>query len=250
MLSFCTKPAPTFTCAADTSLTNCCEQTLVLLFVPCCLKHCMVAAPISCAWTFHMPCRGNSPTQCIAISPYSTSTYFYRYCWHKFNKLLWTNILLFVPQLFHILYSTPYSAGTYLYMCCWHKFDKLCWANSDPVVCSTVVSNTTQLHTRPAYAGLTICCEQSLIQLFIAQLFHTLYGGSSPVLCMDISSDSTIIATGAADKNVKLWGLDFGDLKKSLFAHDDRWVRTCILFFFFLTFPQDAFVFSSVEIES
>lgn len=27
--------------------------------------------------------------------------------------------------------------------------------------------------------------------------------------------------TGSADRNVKLWGLDFGDCHKSLFAHDD-----------------------------
>lgn len=38
---------------------------------------------------------------------------------------------------------------------------------------------------------------------------------------MDISSDSTLIATGAADRNVKLWGMDFGDCHKSIFAHDD-----------------------------
>jgi U3 small nucleolar RNA-associated protein 12 len=38
---------------------------------------------------------------------------------------------------------------------------------------------------------------------------------------MDISSDSTLIATGSADRNVKIWGLDFGDCHRSLFAHDD-----------------------------
>lgn len=38
---------------------------------------------------------------------------------------------------------------------------------------------------------------------------------------MDISSDSTLIATGSADRNVKIWGLDFGDCHKSIFAHDD-----------------------------
>lgn len=42
-----------------------------------------------------------------------------------------------------------------------------------------------------------------------------------PVLCMDISFDSKLIATGSADKNIKIWGLDFGDCHKSLFAHDD-----------------------------
>lgn len=42
-----------------------------------------------------------------------------------------------------------------------------------------------------------------------------------PILCTDISSDSTLIITGSADRNVKIWGLDFGDCHKSLFAHDD-----------------------------
>lgn len=38
---------------------------------------------------------------------------------------------------------------------------------------------------------------------------------------MDISSDNTLIATASADKNIKLWGLDFGDCHKSLFAHQE-----------------------------
>lgn len=38
---------------------------------------------------------------------------------------------------------------------------------------------------------------------------------------MDISDDSKLIATCSADKNVKIWGLDFGDCHKSIFAHDE-----------------------------
>lgn len=38
---------------------------------------------------------------------------------------------------------------------------------------------------------------------------------------MDISSDSALLVSGSADKNVKLWGLDFGDCHKSIFAHQD-----------------------------
>jgi len=49
----------------------------------------------------------------------------------------------------------------------------------------------------------------------------SLYGHKLPVLCMDISSDSTLIATGSADRNIKIWGLDFGDCHKSIFAHDN-----------------------------
>ena len=53
------------------------------------------------------------------------------------------------------------------------------------------------------------------------KFFLSLYGHKLPVVAMDISSDSTLIATGSADRNVKLWGLDFGDCHKSMFAHDD-----------------------------
>jgi U3 small nucleolar RNA-associated protein 12 len=42
-----------------------------------------------------------------------------------------------------------------------------------------------------------------------------------PVLSMDISDDSKLIVTCSADKNVKVWGLDFGDCHKSIFAHDE-----------------------------
>lgn len=50
----------------------------------------------------------------------------------------------------------------------------------------------------------------------------SLYGHKLPVLCMDISSDGDLIITGSADKNLRIWGLDFGDCHKSIFAHDDR----------------------------
>jgi U3 small nucleolar RNA-associated protein 12 len=41
------------------------------------------------------------------------------------------------------------------------------------------------------------------------------------VLSLDISSDSKLIVTCSADKNVKIWGMDFGDCHRSIFAHDD-----------------------------
>jgi WD40 repeat protein len=44
---------------------------------------------------------------------------------------------------------------------------------------------------------------------------------------MDVSDDGTLLATGSADKTVKLWGLDFGDCHRSLLAHTDSvMVRT------------------------
>ncbi|KAH9114418.1 hypothetical protein AeMF1_011499 [Aphanomyces euteiches] len=53
------------------------------------------------------------------------------------------------------------------------------------------------------------------------KFFLSLYGHKLPVMSMDIASDDTLLVTASADKNVKLWGLDFGDCHKSIFAHDD-----------------------------
>jgi U3 small nucleolar RNA-associated protein 12 len=51
--------------------------------------------------------------------------------------------------------------------------------------------------------------------------FVDLYGHKLPALTLDISTDSTLLVSGSADKNLKIWGLDFGDCHKSLFAHQD-----------------------------
>ena len=41
------------------------------------------------------------------------------------------------------------------------------------------------------------------------------------MLSLSISDDNKLIVTGSADKNIKIWGLDFGDCHKSFFAHAD-----------------------------
>ena len=53
------------------------------------------------------------------------------------------------------------------------------------------------------------------------KLFLNLYGHKLPVLNMDISFDSKLIVTCSADKNVRVWGLDFGDCHKAFFGHQD-----------------------------
>lgn len=63
------------------------------------------------------------------------------------------------------------------------------------------------------------------------KFFISLYGHKLPVLCMDISSDGDLIVTGSADKDLKIWGLDFGDCHKSIFAHAKR----CFSLFLFWT---------------
>lgn len=51
--------------------------------------------------------------------------------------------------------------------------------------------------------------------------FFTLLIEQLPALTLDVSEDEQLLVSGSADKNVKVWGLDFGDCHRSLFAHDD-----------------------------
>jgi len=53
------------------------------------------------------------------------------------------------------------------------------------------------------------------------KFFLQLYGHKLPVTCMDVADDNTMLATGSHDKTIKLWGLDFGDCRRSLLAHSD-----------------------------
>lgn len=71
---------------------------------------------------------------------------------------------------------------------------------------------------------LAISLLDNTVKVFFVdslKLFLNLYGHKLPVLNLDISYDSKLIVTCSADKNVRLWGLDFGDCHKALFAHQD-----------------------------
>ena len=71
---------------------------------------------------------------------------------------------------------------------------------------------------------LAVALLDNTIKVFFVdslKLFLNLYGHKLPVLNMDISYDSKLIVTCSADKNVRLWGLDFGDCHKAFFAHQD-----------------------------
>ena len=71
---------------------------------------------------------------------------------------------------------------------------------------------------------LAVALLDNTVKVFFVdtlKLFLNLYGHKLPVLSMDISFDSKLIVTSSADKNVRLWGLDFGDCHKAFFAHDD-----------------------------
>ena len=48
------------------------------------------------------------------------------------------------------------------------------------------------------------------------KFYLSLYGHSLPVTTLDFSPDSKFLITGSADKSVRIWGMDFGDCRRSL----------------------------------
>ena len=90
---------------------------------------------------------------------------------------------------------------------------------------------------------IAVSLLDSTVKVFFTdslKFFLSLYGHKLPVLSMDVSSDSTLLVTGSADKNIKIWGLDFGDCHKSLFAHADSVMQVAFV-------PNTHYVFSVGE---
>lgn len=71
---------------------------------------------------------------------------------------------------------------------------------------------------------LALSLLDNTVKVFYAdslKFFLSLYGHKLPVLSLDISIDSKLCVTVSADKNIKIWGLDYGDCHKSIFGHQD-----------------------------
>ena len=87
-----------------------------------------------------------------------------------------------------------------------------------------VADDILSLRFSPDSQLLALSLLDNTVKVFFVdslKLFLNLYGHKLPVLSMDISYDSKLIVTCSADKNVRLWGLDFGDCHKAFFAHQD-----------------------------
>jgi U3 small nucleolar RNA-associated protein 12 len=90
---------------------------------------------------------------------------------------------------------------------------------SDDVMCVRFSHSTD-----PMKRLLFVASLDSTIKVFFddtLKFFLNLYGHKLPVLAFDSSFDDTILASGGADKSIKIWGLDFGDTHRSLYGHED-----------------------------
>lgn len=94
---------------------------------------------------------------------------------------------------------------------------------SDDVLC---------LKFSPDAKYLAVALLDHTVKVFFTdslKLYLNLYGHKLPVVDMDISYDSKLIVTGSADKNIKIWGLDFGDCHRTLFKHQDTILRVAFI---------------------
>ena len=67
------------------------------------------------------------------------------------------------------------------------------------------------------------------------KFYLSLYGHKLPVLALDVSSDGTLVVSGSSDKNVKIWGTDFGDCHKFVISML-IFIYIFLLFLFLLSF--------------
>ena len=90
---------------------------------------------------------------------------------------------------------------------------------SDDVMCVRFSHSTD-----PTKRLIFVASLDSTIKVFFddsLKFFLSLYGHKLPVLAFDCSDDDTILASGGADKSIKIWGLDFGDTHRTLYGHED-----------------------------
>jgi U3 small nucleolar RNA-associated protein 12 len=90
---------------------------------------------------------------------------------------------------------------------------------SDDVMCVRFSHSTD-----PAKRLVFVASLDSTIKVFFddsLKFFLSLYGHKLPVLAFDSSDDDTILASGGADKSIKIFGLDFGDTHRTLYGHED-----------------------------
>ncbi|OEH75672.1 WD-40 repeat-containing protein [Cyclospora cayetanensis] len=57
----------------------------------------------------------------------------------------------------------------------------------------------------------------------------SLYGHKLPVTSVAVSSSGALLASGSVDKSLKIWGLDFGDIRKSFRAHEETVTKVAFL---------------------
>ena len=59
-------------------------------------------------------------------------------------------------------------------------------------------------------------------------MLENLWGGKGLFFFVTHPQDGALLVSGSSDKNLRIWGLDFGDCHKSIFGHEDS--ITCVRF--------------------
>uniref|UniRef100_A0AC34RRA5 Small-subunit processome Utp12 domain-containing protein n=1 Tax=Panagrolaimus sp. JU765 TaxID=591449 RepID=A0AC34RRA5_9BILA len=85
----------------------------------------------------------------------------------------------------------------------------------DEILCSTITPNGKFI----IFGLLNFTAKVHYLDSM--KFFLSLYGHSLPVMCVDTDVESKMLVTGSSDKGCKIWSLDFGDCRRSLYGHTD-----------------------------
>ncbi|KAL9642898.1 hypothetical protein ABK040_010593 [Willaertia magna] len=91
------------------------------------------------------------------------------------------------------------------------------------VLTNTLEMNEEILTCKATNKYLALSLIDNTVKVFYRDSYKflfSLYGHKLPIKSIDISSDEKLIITGSDDKNIKIWGLDFGDCHRSIFGHE------------------------------
>ena len=92
-----------------------------------------------------------------------------------------------------------------------HNFDTL--TLKDEILAVQLTPN------RKFLCAALLDCTIQVLYADSHKLLFSLYAHKLPVTCFAVTYDSTLLISGSSDKNLKVWGLDFGDCRKSIIAH-------------------------------
>ncbi|OAF70158.1 hypothetical protein A3Q56_02096 [Intoshia linei] len=76
---------------------------------------------------------------------------------------------------------------------------------------------------------IAVALDDNNLKIFYTdslKLYLTMYRHTLPINCVDFSFDSRILISASQDRRVNVWGMDFGDCRRSIVAHEDS-VMVC-----------------------
>lgn len=91
--------------------------------------------------------------------------------------------------------------------------------NFDQLTLKDEILSVQQTSNQKFICAALLDCTIQVLYSDSHKLLFSLYAHKLPVTCFAVTHDNTLLVSGSSDKNLKVWGLDYGDCRKSIIAH-------------------------------